>query len=67
MWNISFVFQQFKKYFDKYKNKKMYAKIRVALGVCFSIFYRSQFFISQLFVIFVLNLKVIKQIFNPFV
>jgi len=27
------------KYFDKYKNKKMYAKIRVtvALGVCFSI------------------------------
>ena len=26
------------KYFDKYKNKKMYAKIRVALGVCFSIF-----------------------------
>jgi len=25
------------KYFDKYRNKKMYAKIRVALGVCFSI------------------------------
>jgi len=25
------------KYFDKYRNKKMHAKIRVALGVCFSI------------------------------
>ena len=25
------------KYFYKYKNKKMYAKISVALGVCFSI------------------------------
>ena len=25
-------------YFDKYKNKKVYAKIRVALGVCFSIY-----------------------------
>jgi len=25
-------------YFDKYKNKKMYAKFRVALGVCFSIY-----------------------------
>jgi len=28
---------QRKKYFDKYKNKNIYVKIRVALGVCFSI------------------------------